>query len=219
MVSIKIYAIIAVIAVFLRPSESCGQRMASRVVNGVNAERHSWPWQISLRVNGRHICGGSIIGPYWILTAAHCVESYPYPGGYTVVVGAHAQSERPSRDDVFGLSRVIMHERYVGGGQGANVLQQAILPVADDRRCQSVNGRIGPVYSSTMICAGGLGRGGCQGDSGGPFVCKEGPTTLQCLPESVPLSTGYIKGRLKVDDRSVTSLISTLELTTIKISE
>lgn len=52
--------------------------------------------------------------------------------------------------------------RTVGGGQGANILQQAMLPVADDRRCQSVNGRLGRVYSDTMICAGGQGRGGCQ---------------------------------------------------------
>ena len=28
------------------------------------------------------------------------------------MIGAHAQSERPSNDHVFGLSRVIMHERY-----------------------------------------------------------------------------------------------------------
>lgn len=52
--------------------------------------------------------------------------------------------------------------RTVGGGQGANYLQQAMLPVAEDRRCQSVNGRLGRVYSDTMICAGGQGRGGCQ---------------------------------------------------------
>ncbi|KAL9970710.1 hypothetical protein ACROYT_G023122 [Oculina patagonica] len=225
MVSIKTYVIIAVMAMILRPSvsQSCGQRMASRVVNGQNAQRHAWPWQISLRVNGRHICGGSIIGSTWILTASHCVERNTNPRGYTVVVGAHTQRERPSNDQVFGLRRVIMHERYrqlnydvallqlnrpiqmgntakpvclpqhgsraqtgsqcyitgwgrtVGGGQGANVLQQAILPVADDRQCQSINGRIGRVYSDTMICAGGQGQaGGCQGDSGGPFVCKEG---------------------------------------------
>ena len=59
----------------------------SRVVNGQDASPHSWPWQISLRVRGRHICGGSLIRPNWILTAAHCVYGNPNPGGYTVVVG------------------------------------------------------------------------------------------------------------------------------------
>ena len=36
--------------------------------------------------------------------------------------------------------------RMVGGGKGANILQQAMLPVADDRRCQNTNGRLGHVY-------------------------------------------------------------------------
>lgn len=66
----------------------CGSRPAgARVVGGENAMPHSWPWQISLRVNGRHICGGSLIRPDWVVTAAHCVNHNPNPSGYTVVVG------------------------------------------------------------------------------------------------------------------------------------
>lgn len=57
------------------------------MVNGENASPHAWPWQISLRVNGRHICGGSLIAPNWVVTAAHCVDRNPRPSGYTVVVG------------------------------------------------------------------------------------------------------------------------------------
>ena len=66
----------------------CGKRpFSARVVNGENATPHSWPWQVSLRVNGHHICGGSLIKANWIVTAAHCVRNFPYPQGYTVVVG------------------------------------------------------------------------------------------------------------------------------------
>lgn len=66
----------------------CGKRpFTTRIVNGQDAAPHSWPWQVSLRVNGRHICGGSLIKPNWVITAAHCVYRYPYPDGYTVVVG------------------------------------------------------------------------------------------------------------------------------------
>ena len=66
----------------------CGKRpFTSRVVNGEDAQPHSWPWQISLRVNGRHICGGSLIDGDWVVTAAHCVERNSSPRGYTVVVG------------------------------------------------------------------------------------------------------------------------------------
>lgn len=66
----------------------CGMRPAfARVVNGQDASPHSWPWQVSLRVGGRHICGGSLIRTDWIVTAAHCVFRNPNPSGYTVIVG------------------------------------------------------------------------------------------------------------------------------------
>ena len=67
----------------------CGKRPSSfRVVNGDNAAPHSWPWQVSLRKNGKyHSCGGSLITSEWVVTAAHCVYRNLDPSGYTVVVG------------------------------------------------------------------------------------------------------------------------------------
>ena len=59
----------------------------ARVINGQDASPNSWPWQVSLRSRGRHICGGSLVRPNWIVTAAHCVYRNPHPSGYTVVVG------------------------------------------------------------------------------------------------------------------------------------
>ena len=59
----------------------------SFVINGQNTDPHEYPWQISLRVNGRHYCGGSLISDKWVLTAAHCVISNPIPSRFKVVVG------------------------------------------------------------------------------------------------------------------------------------
>ena len=33
-----------------------------------------FPWQVSMKDNGSHLCGGSIINEKQILTAAHCVD-------------------------------------------------------------------------------------------------------------------------------------------------
>lgn len=49
---------------------SCGQKStqpAPMIVNGRNAPKGAWPWQISL--GG---CGGTLISPQWVLSAAHC---------------------------------------------------------------------------------------------------------------------------------------------------
>ncbi|KAK3745940.1 hypothetical protein QZH41_012752 [Actinostola sp. cb2023] len=91
----------------------CGNRLAgSRVINGQNASPHSWPWQISLRVRGRHICGGTLIRPDWVLTAAHCVDRNPTPSGYTVVVGGHRRTGSTSVQQTFNLKKLIKHHGF-----------------------------------------------------------------------------------------------------------
>ena len=56
-------------------SKDCGVGgPLNRVIGGENASPNSWPWQVSLSWRGSHMCGGSIIAPNWILTAAHCFK-------------------------------------------------------------------------------------------------------------------------------------------------
>uniref|UniRef100_A0A8C6CLN5 Peptidase S1 domain-containing protein n=1 Tax=Moschus moschiferus TaxID=68415 RepID=A0A8C6CLN5_MOSMO len=60
----------------------CGQRMNTSekseilgIIGGVPANIRDFPWQIRILENGSHLCGGSILSEWWILTAAHCFKS------------------------------------------------------------------------------------------------------------------------------------------------
>ena len=52
--------------------------------------------------------------------------------------------------------------RTVTGGPASDILQQAMLPIADHNTCSRTNGNIQPVIEQLMVCAGGQNKGGCQ---------------------------------------------------------
>ncbi|XP_044064275.1 transmembrane protease serine 6-like isoform X2 [Siniperca chuatsi] len=43
-----------------------------RIVGGTLAANDKWGWQVSMHWRGKHVCGGAIISPRWVITAAHC---------------------------------------------------------------------------------------------------------------------------------------------------
>lgn len=59
-----------------------------RIVGGTQASPNEFPYQISLRRLGSHICGGSIYKNNWVLTAAHCTDGTAV-GSLSIVAGEH----------------------------------------------------------------------------------------------------------------------------------
>jgi secreted trypsin-like serine protease len=75
-------ALLLALAVPLHAVAQENDEDGGRVIGGRKAEVGEWPWQVKILApdseqRGRYAghCGGSLIAPRWILTAAHCLSS------------------------------------------------------------------------------------------------------------------------------------------------
>ena len=91
-----------------------------RIVGGEATSQREWPWQIALflRAGGRefYTCGGSLIAPNWVLSAAHCfqAETSKNPDDWTVAsnVGKLSYVGLPAGATTRKVKRLVVNERY-----------------------------------------------------------------------------------------------------------
>eukprot|EP00057_Strongylocentrotus_purpuratus_P015082 XP_011669556.1 PREDICTED: transmembrane protease serine 3-like [Strongylocentrotus purpuratus] len=88
--------------------------MSSMIVGGHPAKEYAWPWQVAMFEDGEFICGGSLIDPWWILTAAHCVDTCLLcrPKVYAFKVGSNNLSDFTDVIQVRWASRILVHPDY-----------------------------------------------------------------------------------------------------------
>nr|XP_032634943.1 transmembrane protease serine 5-like [Chelonoidis abingdonii] len=96
------------------PFAECGLRSsAARIMGRSDAPLGRWPWQVSLYLNSRHICRGSVVAHDWIITAAHCVHNYrgPQVSSWLVFAGVMAHMSVAQHARV-AVEKIIYHPRY-----------------------------------------------------------------------------------------------------------
>ncbi|RWS24843.1 hypothetical protein B4U80_13163 [Leptotrombidium deliense] len=103
----------------------CGQNIDTnsgfRIVGGKAAAQGQVPWQVSVKVGAGHVCGGSIIAPNCVLTAAHCLDKYDshanntYVDGtrkYYVVAGSLIKRNGYKVGQQIEIDKIIFHPKY-----------------------------------------------------------------------------------------------------------
>ncbi|XP_045641702.1 plasma kallikrein isoform X1 [Ursus americanus] len=93
----------------------CTTKINTRIVGGTNSSWGEWPWQVSLQVKLKdqsHLCGGSIIGHQWVLTAAHCFDGLPLSNVWRIYSGILNLQEITKETPFSQIKELIIHQNY-----------------------------------------------------------------------------------------------------------
>ena len=175
-----------------RPAASTGS--TPQIIGGHPTPIGAYPFQAALidltRAGSdydRQICGGTLIAPTWVLTAAHCVTE----GGVTTTpaqlkIGLGRTSLTSHNGESNTVKTIYWRARYRGATDADDVALVKLttpsaygpiavqparqVPVVSDRVCKDAYAAVGDVIvASRTVCARATGLDACYGDSGGPM--------------------------------------------------
>uniref|UniRef100_A0A8C0XVW1 Coagulation factor XI n=1 Tax=Castor canadensis TaxID=51338 RepID=A0A8C0XVW1_CASCN len=141
----------------------CTTKIKPRIIGGSPSVHGEWPWQVTLHITSpmqRHLCGGSIIGNQWILTAAHCFSEVESPKILRVYGGIVNQSEINEDTFFFGVQEIIIHDKYKMAESGYDIALlklETIMNYTDSQRpiCLPSKGDRNIIYTDCWVTGWG----------------------------------------------------------------
>ncbi|KAF2354596.1 Serine proteases trypsin domain [Trinorchestia longiramus] len=96
---------------------------SGRIIGGSPVPYGAYPWTANMELKygeqSHHHCGGAIIGPHHVLTAAHCVKGFK-TSEFSIKVGDDSRSTPDENEQTFDIDKWIIHPMFQKGGAYSN---------------------------------------------------------------------------------------------------
>ncbi|XP_075938741.1 tryptase-2-like [Anarhichas minor] len=153
-------ALLAVLVLIHNTGGFLGAEVRSSIIGGQDAQENDWPWMAHLNIsNGVKTwrCGGTIVAPKWVLTAASCLDINPKPDRERSMIWVGSRRLQKAYDGFMGVEFFMNHPNYSALSSGGYVNDLALVklkhPVTMTNKVKAVSlPRTDAPFSSSSQC-------------------------------------------------------------------